>query len=103
MAHTILIRAMTSGGTTTVQTLVKHPMDSGFVKGKNGKIIPGHYIEVIEFALNGKTVLTGYWGPAVSKNPFSKFSIKGGKSGDTVSVSWVDNKGEHASASAKIM
>lgn len=103
MAHTILIRAMTSGGTTTVETLVKHPMDSGFVKGKDGKIIPAHYIEVIEFAHNGKTVLTGYWGPAVSKNPFSKFSFKGGKSGDTISVSWVDNKGVHASASGKIM
>lgn len=102
MAHTILIRAMVNGGVTTVESLVKHPMDSGFVKDSSGKLIPPHYIEVIEFAHNGGVVLTGYWGPAISKNPFSKFSFKGGKSGDTISVSWADNEGEHASTSAKI-
>ncbi|MGH7067750.1 MAG: thiosulfate oxidation carrier complex protein SoxZ [Acetobacteraceae bacterium] len=102
MAHTILIHAIASGGTTTVESLVKHPMDSGFVKDSSGKLIPPHYIEVIEFAHNGKVILTGLWGPAISENPFSKFSFKGGKSGDMISISWVDNEGEHASASAKI-
>jgi sulfur-oxidizing protein SoxZ len=103
MAHQILVHAMTSGDTTTVQALIKHPMDSGFVKDAQGKLIPPHYIEVIEFSCNGKVVLTGLWGPAVSQNPFIKFSFKGGKSGDTIGVSWVDNKGEKASTAAKIM
>lgn len=103
MAHQILVHATTSGDTTTVEALIKHPMDSGFVKDAQGKLIPPHYIEVIEFSCNGKVVLTGFWGPAVSKNPFIKFSFKGGKSGDTIGVSWVDNKGEKASTAAKIM
>lgn len=103
MAHQILIHASTASGMTTVEALVKHPMDSGFVKDKAGKIIPPHYIEVIEFTHAGKVVLTGFWGPAVSKNPFIKFSFKGGKSGDPISVSWVDNKGENASVSSNIM
>lgn len=94
---------MTSAGTTTVEALIKHPMDSGFVKNKQGKLIPPHYIEVIEFYHDGKIVLAGFWGPAVSKNPFIKFSFKGGKSGDPIGVSWVDNKGETATTSAKIM
>lgn len=103
MAHQILVHAMTSGGTTTVEALIKHPMDSGFVKDKQGKLIPPHYIEVIEFSHDGKVVLTGFWGPAVSKNPFIKFSFKGGKSGDPIQISWVDNKDETATSSAKIM
>jgi sulfur-oxidizing protein SoxZ len=103
MAHQILVHATTAGGTTTVEALIKHPMDSGFVKDKAGNFIPGHYIEVIEFTHGEKVVLTGYWGPAVSKNPFIKFSFDGGKSGDPIGVSWVDNKGETATTSANIM
>jgi sulfur-oxidizing protein SoxZ len=37
------------------------------------------------------------WGPAVSKNPYFAFSFKGAKAGDTLEISWVDNKGEKAS------
>ncbi|MDA8051676.1 MAG: thiosulfate oxidation carrier complex protein SoxZ [Rhodospirillales bacterium] len=102
MAHQILIRAKVAAGSTTVEALVQHPMDSGFIKDKSGKLIPPHYIEVIEFTHNGRIVLTGFWGPAVSKNPFIKFSFKGGKSGDAIGVSWVDNHGETASATARI-
>jgi sulfur-oxidizing protein SoxZ len=101
MAYPILVRARAAHGVTTVACLVKHPMDSGFVK-KAGKLIPPHYIEVIEFTHNGKTVLTGFWGPAVSRNPFFSFAFKGGKKGDTVGIAWVDNKGERAAVSAKI-
>jgi sulfur-oxidizing protein SoxZ len=30
----------------------------------------------------------------VSKNPYLVFRIKGGKAGDKVSLSWVDNRGD---------
>ena len=42
------------------------------------------------------------WGPAVSKDPYLKFSFKGGKAGDDLKVSWVDNKGTSDSLVAKI-
>jgi len=45
-------------------------------------------------ALNGKQVLAAEWGPAVSKNPFLQFAIKGAKAGDKVTVTWKDNKGD---------
>ncbi|MEJ2375366.1 MAG: thiosulfate oxidation carrier complex protein SoxZ [Pseudolabrys sp.] len=103
MASTIRVRAVASGGTTTVQSLIRHPMDSGFVKNKKtGKIIPAHFIQVLEFEHGGKTVFTALWGPAVSKDPYVKFSFKGGKKGDPLKVSWVDNKGESDSLTAKI-
>lgn len=103
MPNTILVRAAAADGNTEVQALIHHPMDSGFVKDKQGKLIPPHYIEVVEFACNGIIVLTAFWGPAVSKDPFIKFKFKGGKKGDTLSISWIDNKGEKDSKSAKIM
>jgi sulfur-oxidizing protein SoxZ len=102
MASTIRVRATANGGTTEVQSLIRHPMDSGFVKDKSGKLIPPHHIDVVQFEHGGKTVFTALWGPAVSKDPYLKFSFKGGKKGDDLKVSWVDNKGETDSLTAKI-
>lgn len=103
MPGSILVRASANGGTTTVQALIHHPMDSGFVKNAEGALIPAHYIEVVQFAHAGKIVLTAFWGPAVSKDPFTKFSFKGGAAGDEISISWVDNLGNKDSVSSKIM
>ena len=103
MASTIRVRAVANGGTTEVQSLIHHPMDSGFVKDKSGKLIPPHYIEVLTFEAGGKTVFTAYWGPAVSKDPFIKFSFKGGKKGDELKISWVDNLGKSDETTAKIL
>jgi sulfur-oxidizing protein SoxZ len=102
MASTIRVRAVASGETTEVQSLIQHPMDSGFVKDAKGDLIPPHYIEVVEFEHAGKTVFTSLWGPAVSKDPYVKFSFKGAKKGDELKVSWVDNKGASDSLVAKI-
>ncbi len=103
MTHQILVHATTSGGITIVEALVKHPMDSGFLADKNNKPIPAHYIKVIEFTHNGRVVLTGFWGAAVAKNPFIKFTFEGGATGDHIGVGWIDNKGETATVSSNIM
>ena len=102
MASTIRVRAVSNGETTEVQSLIQHPMDSGFVKDAKGDLIPPHHIEVVEFEHAGKTVFTALWGPAVSKDPYLKFSFKGAKKGDELKVSWVDNKGATDSVVAKI-
>jgi sulfur-oxidizing protein SoxZ len=102
MASTIRVRAVASGENAEVQSLIQHPMDSGFVKDAKGDLIPPHYIEVVEFEHDGKIVFTALWGPAVSKDPYLKFSFKGAKKGDDLKVSWVDNKGTSDSLIAKI-
>lgn len=100
---TIRVRAVASGDTTVVQSLVKHPMDTGLAKNKKtGKLIPAHFIQTLEFEHGGKNVFTAYWGPAVAKNPYVKFAFKGGKKGDEIKVSWVDNEGKSDSLATKI-
>ena len=39
---------------------------------------------------------------AVSKDPYVKFAFKGGKKGDDLKISWVDNKGATDTTTAKI-
>jgi sulfur-oxidizing protein SoxZ len=102
MASTIRVRAISSGETTEVQALIQHPMDSGFVKDANGALIPPHFIQELTFEYAGKAVFVADWGPAVSKDPYVKFSFKGGKKGDDLKISWVDNKGESDTTTAKI-
>jgi sulfur-oxidizing protein SoxZ len=94
MADPMRIRAQASGGKATVRVLMSHEMETGQRRDSAGKLVPAWFIQDITALLNGKPVLTAEWGPAVSKNPFLQFSIKGAKAGDKVSITWKDNKGD---------
>jgi len=103
MANSIRIRAQASGATTTVKALITHPMETGMRKDKKtGDKIPAHYITEVKCEHGGKTVVNAQWGPAVSKNPYLSFAFSGAKAGDSVKLSWVDNKGQSDSAEAKV-
>ena len=99
----IKMRAKVTDGVTTIKALISHPMDTGLVKDKKtGKVIPAHFIQEVVCIHKGTTVMTANWGPAISKNPYLSFKFSGAAAGDTVSLSWVDNKGEKDSADAAI-
>jgi sulfur-oxidizing protein SoxZ len=102
MASTIRVRATSKDDTTEVQALIQHPMDSGFVKDAQGQIIPPHFIQQVTFQHEGRKVFVADWGTAVSKDPYVKFSFKGGKKGDDLKIDWVDNKGASDTLTAKI-
>src|SRR6266567_4235162 len=103
MASTIRVRATSNGDITEVQALIQHPMDSGFVTDAKGALIPSHFIQELTFEYDGKSVFVADWGPAVSKDPYVKFAFKGGKKGDELKVSWIDNKGASDTTVAKIL
>jgi sulfur-oxidizing protein SoxZ len=103
MASSIRVRATSNGETTEVQALIQHPMDSGFVKDAKGETIPARFIQQLSFEHGGRNVFVADWGPAVSKDPYVKFSFKGGNKGDELTISWVDNSGARDSATAKIV
>ena len=94
MADPMRIRAQVAGDKATVRVLMSHEMETGQRKDSAGKTIPAWFIQEVSAMHNGKPVLAAQWGPAVSKNPFLQFTIKGAKAGDKVAVSWTDNKGD---------
>ena len=103
MAKSIKLRAKAKDGTATVKALISHPMETGLSKdSKTGEKIPAHFIQEVVCEHKGNTILTANWGPAISKNPYLSFRFTGGASGDTVKLSWVDNKGEKDSAETTI-
>lgn len=94
MADPMRIRAQAAGDKTTVRVLMAHEMESGQRKDAAGKTVPAWHISEVSAAHNGKVVMTADWGPAVSKNPFLQFTVKGAKAGDKIAVTWKDNKGD---------
>jgi sulfur-oxidizing protein SoxZ len=99
----IKIRAKLSDGVTTVKALIQHPMETGQRKDKKtGKLIPAHFIQEVTCDHNGTNVMTALWGPAVSKNPYLSFKFSGAKVGDSLKLSWVDNKGESDSIETQV-
>ena len=94
MADPMRIRAQSQGGNAVVRVLMSHEMETGQRKDSAGKVIPAWHITNVNATHNGKPVMSAEWGPAVAKNPFLQFTVKGAKAGDKIAVTWKDNKGE---------
>ena len=93
MADPMRIRAQAAGDKTTVRVLMSHEMESGQRKDSSGKLVPAWFIDEVTASHNGKVVMSAELGPAVSKNPFMQFVVKGAAKGDKIAISWKDNKG----------
>ena len=94
MADPMRIRASMTGDKVEVRVLMAHEMETGLRKDEKGALVPAHFIQNVTVTHAGKTVLSAQWGTSISKNPFMHFRFKGGRPGEKVTISWVDNKGE---------
>ncbi len=102
MPDPMRIRATAQGDAVEVRVLMSHEMETGQRRDGSGNLVPAHFIQNVTVTHAGKTVLTAEWGPAVAKNPYLQFRFKGGKKGDEIVVTWVDNKGETRTDKATI-
>ena len=102
MADPMRIRAQVAGDKATVRVLMAHEMETGQRRDTAGQLVPAWHIQNVTAQHNGKTVMTAQWGPAVSKNPFMQFVVKGAKVGDKITISWVDNKGDKRTDEATV-
>ena len=102
MSDPMRIRAQAAGDKITVRVLMSHEMETGQRKDASGKVVPAWFIQEVTATHNGKPVLSAQWGPSIAKNPFLQFTIKSGKVGDKIVVSWTDNKGDKRSDEATV-
>ena len=102
MADPMRIRAQAAGGNAPVRVLMAHEMETGQRKDAAGKVIPAWHITEVSATHNGKAVLTAEWGPAVAKNPFLQFNVKGAKAGDKISVNWKGHRGDSRTDEATV-
>ncbi len=86
-------------GVIGIKALIKHPMETGLRK-KKGKIVPANHIVHMVVKHNGAVVVDADIGATISKNPYFKFNVAGAK-GDTIELTYKDNKGKSDTATAK--
>lgn len=102
MADPMKIRATVRDGVADVRVLMAHEMESGQRRDASGKLVPAWFISEVTATLNGRPVLKAYWGPAISKNPYLQFKVRGAKAGDKIVVNWVDNRGDRRTDEATV-
>jgi sulfur-oxidizing protein SoxZ len=94
MPDPMRIRATAQADGVDVRILMAHEMETGQRRDGSGNLVPAHFIQTVTITHAGRPVLIAEWGPAVAKNPYLQFKFQGGKKGDELTVTWVDNKGE---------
>ncbi|MEE8482308.1 MAG: thiosulfate oxidation carrier complex protein SoxZ [Acidiferrobacterales bacterium] len=100
MARKMKMRARKTGDIAELLVRIQHPMETGLRKDKaTKKIIPAHFIQNMTVMHNDKKVVSCDIGIAVSKNPVMGFGLVNAKTGDKITLSWKDNKGESGSLS----
>lgn len=99
----IVIRAKHTKGFTKVRVMITHPM-VGYnnLGNKNDDKSRPHYIQDITCSLGEETIMSALCGSYVGKDPFLAFEFKGGNKGETVRITWVDNRGERGSTETVI-
>jgi len=102
MADPMKIRAKLQGDVADIRVLISHPMENGNRKDSDGKVVPAHFITQMSVEVDGKAVIQGQTGTAISRNPVFGFKVKGAKAGDKVVIKWQDNKGESRTDEAAI-
>ncbi len=90
-----------AGDIITIKTLVKHTMESGQRKDKEGNVIPRKIINKFACEFNGNPVFSADIDPAVASNPYFEFKARVSESG-TFKFSWTDDDGTVIDTEKKI-
>lgn len=91
-----------SDGKTEILALINHPMADDIPRASSTDCFRGQYIETLTFYHNGTLAAEATLGPWVAKNPLTGITLPNAKVGDTIKVSWVDNKGQQGGAQIKV-
>ena len=94
MADLMKARVTLKGDIADIRVLMNHPMETGLRRDGSGNLVPPHFIQEVTVKINGKTVIEGQISQGVSRNPVFSFRLKGAKKGDSIEISWLDNKGD---------
>jgi len=83
---------ITRGEVITVNSIVSHPMDTGFFRNAEGEPIPAYFIKEVVVTYGGDEVARFEWTSGISRDPVVSFTLKAEKEAP-LTVVWSDNKG----------
>jgi sulfur-oxidizing protein SoxZ len=80
------------GETIVVNSIISHPMDTGFFRTAEGQPIPAWFIKEVVVTFGGQEIARFEWTSGISQDPVASFMLKADKEAPLTMV-WTDNKG----------
>jgi sulfur-oxidizing protein SoxZ len=80
------------GDVITVNSIISHPMDTGFFRNAEGNPIPAYFIKEVLVTYGGQEVARFEWTSGISRDPVVSFTLKAEREAPLTMV-WSDNKG----------
>ena len=93
--------AVKRGEVFEVRVIVQHPMETGFRRDYDGKVIPLHIVDRLACRYAGREVFRAELGSGIAANPFFVFPLLASESGEVV-IEWSDDRGESGRVSAML-
>jgi len=89
------------GDIITVNSIVSHPMDTGFFRTREGDPIPAYFVNEVVITYGGDEVARFEWTSGISRDPVVSFTLRADREAP-LAMTWKDNKGGVYSQSADI-
>ena len=83
---------ITRGDIITVNSIISHPMDTGFFRTAEGKPIPAYFIKDVVITYAGEQIGRFTWTSGISRDPVISFTLKADKEAP-LTMAWSDNQG----------
>ena len=80
------------GDIVTVNSIISHPMDTGFFRTAEGSPIPAYFIKDVVITYDEREVARFEWTSGISRNPVVSYTLKADREGPLTMV-WTDNHG----------
>ncbi|MBA3522881.1 MAG: thiosulfate oxidation carrier complex protein SoxZ [Gemmatimonadales bacterium] len=80
------------GDLITVNSIISHPMDTGFFRTPEGQPIPAYFIKDVVVTYGDQEVARFEWTSGISRDPVLSFTIKADREAPLTMV-WSDNQG----------
>ena len=80
------------GEVIVVNSIISHPMDTGFFRNADGDAIPAYFIKEVVVTYGEQEVARFEWTSGISRDPVVSFTVKADKEAPLTMV-WTDNKG----------
>jgi sulfur-oxidizing protein SoxZ len=83
---------ITRGEVIVVNSIISHPMDTGFFRNADGDSIPAYFIKEVVVTYGEQEVARFEWTSGISRDPVVSFTVKADKEAPLTMI-WTDNKG----------
>ncbi|MEP6572009.1 MAG: thiosulfate oxidation carrier complex protein SoxZ [Gemmatimonadota bacterium] len=91
-ARIVVPAHISRGDVVRIQSIVQHPMDTGFFRDANASIIPPYFIQEVTISFGGAEIARFEWTSGISRDPVVTFMLRADTEGPLTMV-WKDNKG----------